>query len=152
MLSLVFLHSRQEPMNSTAGAQPRSPLQAFNGCIVSFPPTKPLYSFPSSVPGPKPQAMACQRPPRVGDFQTSTGGAGAHSFTLRNLRQLKQEEWKTIKKKKRSVAAQKQETESEPVAWSSPYKYLLISPTVCQHSGKEVRRPETGAKSLGQPA
>lgn len=96
--------------------------------------------------------MASQRLPRVPNIQTDTGWAGAHSFTPRNLKLLKQEEWKTIKKEKRSMVTQKQGPDSEPAALSSPHKYLLISLTVRQHRGEGVIRPENGEKGLGQPA
>lgn len=88
-----------------------------------------------------------------GQLPDSTGEEGAHSLTPRNLRLLKQEEQKTIKKKKRSMVTQKQQTESEPVALSSPHKHLLLSPTMCVSTvERRFVRPETSDKGLGQPA
>lgn len=91
------------------------------GLYYSIPPPTHFTVFLVPVPEPEPQAiMACQRPPRVGDFQTAQEGQGP-TQSPQEIRLIKQEKWNTIKKEKRSMVTQKQETESEPEVWSSPH-------------------------------
>lgn len=48
------------------------------------------------------------------------------------------------------MVTQKQETESEPEAWNSPYKYLLISRTVCVSTAeRDYKTRDLWIRALG---